>query len=354
MKSRHIRYLAGGSALAIIALTTGTGTLAQQVTNAQSVMVNLELNGSFVLVRDEVWTFVPDEAVAFYSNEHNGTVVHSCSGAGCGSPAPATPPAPDPLDSETTAAAQADKCIFFAGGLLPELRTYERDVRIRSGSGGTTRNDRWRYVYEITPDTGNEAGRVNSRTAWELQSESVEPGMAELSGWIASQSVQARSRANPGNPFTLKYSHTITDKQGGSRVTDLMAVLTTPSGDVEITQLDSVLETNVDFLYSRTLGFSNGPTELLIDDFKVSEIHNGVAESGTPVTNGQGRADDFAGNDATLGERVHIEPVVFDLSKAGTYGLAVSGTVKGVSGQTTDQEFSVAETLTVDAEGCTP
>jgi len=258
-----------------------------------------------------------------------------------------------------TPVANGEKCTFFNGGTLTGTDTYTKTVTVVVNSGPQAGRGTWKftYTYNIAPDpskdqdTSQPGVQVAPRTAWNLiDSSGASTVSVEVNGTIAGQSV-VQNDAKGKRTWNRKYSFTLLNPDGSSRITDLKVTVSGTDSNGNPVSLEAypghTVDTNPgDFEYTGNAG-TNGNTNLLVPGpAMVSDILKGN------VTATDGGKDDFIQNDVVVGY-VHLatmEPVTFDLGP-GTYTVTISGKVKGTDGNL-DLSFDVTQHLTISAEGC--
>ena len=347
MKSAILAF--GGVALLLL-LTSGPSAFA--ATTAQSVMFNSTLPTEFVIEQSETWAFDSQAARTYYINEWNGNdPTVTCTGGGqdgCQT-RPSTPPAPAPDRSKVPPIANGEKCTFFNGGTLTGTDTYTQTVPVNVSSGPSKGSWKFTYTYNIAPDPNKNP--VAPRTAWNLiHSSGASTVPVEVNGKIAGQSV-VQNDAKGKRTWNRKYSFTLLNPDGSSRITDLKITVSGTDTNGNPVDLEAfpghTVDTNPgDFEYTGNAG-TNGVTALLVPGpAMVSDILQGN------VTATDGGKDDFSQNDVVVGY-VHLatkDPVTFDLGP-GTYTVTISGKVKGTDGNL-DISLGVTQQLTISAEGC--
>jgi hypothetical protein len=327
---------------------------------AQSIMVAVKPNASaYQIVGTITWSFnnqPPHDCVVeggYYTTIITGPDI-TCSGQGCTNPPPTPdPPSPDP--SNTRFVANQERCVFFCGGTLtaPESsqNPYTQFVNVNIPSGPNRGNWKFTWTYTIVP-TGN--GEVAARTCWddEVTGGTVVVGYG---GFVSSESY-AKRKNQPD-----KYSFTLLDDQGGSRVTDVVVKLqkfVDPNWvDVEILPLGllPVSPTALNYTYSGNGGiFGNSA---VYDKLHAAEFS--PPAQGALNVNAILLSDGFLNNDGDLGAgRVHqanVGPGSFSplgIGDEGTYRIFTSGILKGNSGSAPSVSFGVSSSV-FEFGGCT-
>jgi len=201
-------------------LATAPYAMAAASTTAQSVWAGFGAGaGVFGYTDKQTYTFDSQAAESHYTNVLETTAPPVCSGsaANC-SPtnAPLAAPAPPAPDAgKVSALVHVDRCTFFTGGLLSGS-TYTQSVTVNGKNG----KGNWTYTssYRVTGET------VAAETEWTSVLDSSGGAKVALEGEIAGESVLSKS---PGN---RKYSFSLLDSSGASRVTGLSVTLTDPAG----------------------------------------------------------------------------------------------------------------------------
>ena len=326
---------------------------------AQDVMVkNVLDNTAFQIIGTITYAFDKDCAEANYT-AGTGTWdgnTPTCTGGGPGgvncAPGnqPAVPPAPAPPDTGPNSIknhAQGDRCTYFCGGTLSGWNyTQTATVNGANGRGNWT----FTYNYSSSPNTAT----VAAGDCWSCEETggTVDVG---FSGFVASESY-----LNNRNTGTTKYSFTLLDSLGASRVLGVTAQLQSFDGanwnnvgsPLTFTNPLPVTSTVNDYLYFGNAGvFGNSSV--------FSQLHaNG---GGKPATNVSAilLEDNFINNnnDLTNGN-VHeadFSRSFTGLTQAGTYRVVISGTVKDNAGSGFES-FSVTSNSTIigGCEQCDP
>jgi hypothetical protein len=314
---------------------------------AQGIMVTSTADQNQALVENRQYSFNRDAAAQYFYNlwDGNPPTVSNCSGPGCPG-SPTVPEAPPPNSSKVTdqgtGVAVANKCTFLDGGTLIG-RTYTQTAKSEGGSGRSAWSYTYTYTYNIIP-----MNTVAAFTAWDLV-RTTGGGIAEvvLAAEIAGESVVENIQ---NTKVGKKYSFSLRNSDGTSRVTDVMLTVADSTGNVLLSQpLATTLAENcpgcvagvpgaVDFAYETNAG-SNGNTSLLVDGDARSILNT----------------DSFLGNNdggtdgQTLAKAV-AETVSMSLG-LGTYEVTLTAIVKGNSA-VADLPFTVAGTVHIIAPGC--
>jgi hypothetical protein len=349
---------------------TGSSALAQtqtQTQTAQSAMAAVILDSTAYQIEGTItWTFyrgnhndsdLTGTAMSYYTNARDDSApTFTCSGSGpngC-TTAPATPPAPEPDAIELQQQAQADQCVFFAGGSLTN-HSYKQKVVVKVNSQAPAAeqgNWTFTYTYNVLPNDPS----VAPYTAWTYAQTggTVDVG---FTGFVASESFQKQSNRS-------KYSFTMIDG-GLTRARGVMATLAGPaSGSLDLNNVDTnldmvndalaVMPATANFDYSANGGvFGNSAVFGALHyaggkaQNNVNDILNGVNDGLLP--------DNFVGNNNDLAAgNVHGAPFAGSfpgLTESGTYTITISGVLKGNS-SSADFGFSVtSNTITIGACG---
>jgi hypothetical protein len=354
-----VRWLLGATCM--LAITTGTATA--QTKTAQSAMFDNTAAGTFVITGEEVWEYDKDEAATHFVGALVSGPTVGCTGAsaninrGC-NPAyqPATPTAPDAApvpNSNVNGTVGPNSCNFWEGTELvvnDPHSTYTKSVDVEgltpaSGNAGTWKFT-WTYSYTVTGDNP-----PAPKTAWDLQDNSTTAADVGIAGFFAGQSTQLKNNGSGG--WSFKASHTMLDSLGASR---LVGATATISDDANAVICTLPIVTNVvsgqDFEYLGNAG-RNGNVGNLFDDGNTANGTVNQIQGGVSVAL-NGRKDDFAGNNGTGGDMAVIDSDATgtcSISTAGSYTLAVTGTLKGVSGASS-LPISVTSNLCISAGTC--
>jgi hypothetical protein len=353
---------------AAMLLMSSFSAMAQNATNGQSVMVKVIAPTSINVVENRAFAYNTTTASSFFVNQATGTVTATCVGEGSAinntypqggpcnpinRPAVSAQPAPPaPNAAKLAEVVESSKCTFWSGGDLNATSTYSQTSPTtisvskpkKAGNSTTPAVGMWSYSYDYEVKA-NPLGvsSVGERTAWDEIPSNASAGSVdvELSGIIAAQDTLAKAKAPLGH-WLFKTSHRLVsgfDEFGlpVAQVSDLQATLIGPDGNAvgDPTPLTYTLHQNEDFTFSNVVASTNLPNAVL---GKVSDIHNGVAKT----TSGKG--DDFAGNNADLGDFVELTPFTYTLSQSGNYSVQITGTVKSITlaGATVSTPFSVS------------
>ena len=328
---------------------------------AQSIMVDFAPTSSGFEVGDTTWDYTHPAsscAAGHYTTEESGPVV-TCDGPGCGDPPPPTPPAPGdtPGHLNSFLNSQAVKCAFFCGGDLPsDANPQTVNVNL---PGGTHWHFTWTYT--LTP-----TGSVDPQTCWEC-SQSTGSVDVNFCGFVAGESFVLKSGGT--ERWTKKYSFTLRDDLGASRVTNVMAQLQL-STDGGTTWADVGLPQAVDtsFIFdcgkpTDTCDNASAPTDYLYYG-NAGCVGNATAQTYLHATCGTYAAaytndimsnlpDDFPNNNNNLCAYSQTAPFQFTftgITQAGDYRVNLTGTVKGNSA-VSSQTFSVSGG-SVTVNGC--
>lgn len=304
--------------------------------NVTSSMFDIDIDGTFQVVDEETWSFSATTAKRYFTNaQTTDPVTVQCTRGTCPTPAPDAPPAPAPKASELNS--HVSECNFWAGGTLPTKR-YTQTNKIDGGTGKSS----WTYTYTYTYAVAPTQASVDPKTAWTLvNAEHGDPATLDISGFIASQSVQKRTGS-------FKTSHTV-----AGRIENLKYTLYSVEGLVEtLVETNSLAHTvasGQNFGYTATQVSNASLAHLLISNNSlVSDIQQGkVGNTATPQD-----FDNFAGNDNVGAEQAVITPVSIQLPGAGNYKVVVEGRVKGVDGAV-DSSFTVTRNITFNGVSCT-
>ncbi len=208
-------------------------------------------------------------------------------------------------------AARANKCTFWAGGTLTGLT--------KSKTNGPVIGQ---YVFNVVPKQAT----VDPQTAWDLTSiiggESVS---MQFDVNIAGESVVYNKKQG------IKYSFSLIDGLGASRVTDLVVMVDeTPYYPAHTVTVD-----NPDFMYWANAG-TFGVTTLLKDGDTMANIL---------------ALNQYSSTDPIRNSHVAVvDPVIVDLG-VGSHTVTVTGTVKGNDGSASIS-FTGTAYVTISAENC--
>lgn len=328
---------------------------------AQCIMVNTATeNAAYQINGTTTWTFHRACAEANYSasagvwNAQTPTCNGNPNNGDCGPANQPTPPPAPPVDKHGPNSvehhAQQDRCTFFCGGTLDGWNYANTET-----VDGLNGRGSWTFTYNYNVTT---VGAVNEATCWTCE-ETGGTADVNFTGFIASESF-----LNNRNTSTKKYSFTLLDSLGASRVSGVSAQLQMFDGTnwndvgspITFTNPLPVTSTIADYMYySNTSVYGN------------SAVYNSL-DAPTPGNNLGGRLissilttapDNFAGNNNDLAAgNVHeadYSGSFTGLTEAGSYRISVSGIVKDNSG-TGFQSFTVTggNVIIGGCEGCTP
>jgi hypothetical protein len=305
-----------------------------QSQTAQSMMVNFgALAPAYEIEGTITWRYDRDTAETYYANVWDGNPPVVTAGTGNSQTSPGVP-LPDA--NKLTQHAQSQRCTFFHGGSLAAAATYTQVVN-------GTRGWKWTYTYTLTPVA---PGTVGTHTAWSSETTGGTVTIP-VGGFIASESFlrQANGRT--------KYSFTLTDSLGASRVADVSATLQKSDGAGNWPPVDMPLAyagqlpitiATADFGYTGNAGVFGSSSV-------ASFLHTG---SPMPVKSILA-SDSFDNNDFDLeGGNVHtvlyggtagVDQFVLGPGSDGAYRLSVAGTAKGNAG-TAAQAFATTSNVT--------
>jgi hypothetical protein len=325
---------------------------------AQDVMVKTVLdNAAFQISGTTTYTFDKDCAEGNYTagagTWDGNTPTCSGSAANCASTnQPAVPTAPDPDAHGPNSIehhAQQDRCTYYCGGTLSSWNyTQTATVAGLNGKGNWT----FTFNYSSSPKIAD----VAAGTCWSCAETggTVDVG---FSGFVSSESY-----LNNRNTGTTKYSFTLLDSLGASRVLGATAKLqysadglfddTVDVGTIAFTDPLPVTSTVNDYLYYGNAGvFGNSAV--------FSQLH--AIGGGKPATNVSAilLEDNFANNnnDLTNGnvQEADFSGSFTGLTQAGSYRVVISGTVKDNAGSGFEA-FSVTSNSTIigGCDQCSP
>lgn len=327
------------AAAALLAFFNPLSASAQSLT-AQSMMVDFgSLAPAYQIEGSITWKYDRDAAETYYTNawDQNPPVVTVGTGA-----TQTSPGAPAPLANKLMQHAQSQRCTFFFGGTLSSSDSYTQEVN-------GTRGWKWVYTYRIDPVP---PGTVQAHTAWSSETSGGTVNIP-VGGFVASESFlkQANNRT--------KYSFTLNDSLGASRVSDVSATLQKFDGanwaavasPLAYAGPLPITAATADFVYLGNGGaFGNANVFTYLHTTPPGSSVNTILTS-----------DGFQNNDSDLaGGNVHKAPYggtpadVFTLVMGddGAYRLSVTGTAKNNTG-TAAQAFSAASDVT-QVGGCSP
>lgn len=289
-----------------------------QSQTAQSGMVEVATDNTTYQIEGTIaWTYVRDSAEGYYTNALDGnSPTVTCTGSGCTNPPP-VPVAPQPDRNKLRQHAQDERCVFFCGGVLGS-DSYTQDVRVNISSGVNRGNWRFTYTYNITPNQES----VEPHTCWIFE-ETGGTVDVNFSGFVSSESYLKQSGGR------TKYSFTLLDSAGGSRVQSVIVKLQKSDG------LGGWTDVGVPISYG-TL-----PVTQTYDDctyFGNSAVYSARhAAGGMPATLMSLilLEDTFVNNDNDLASgnahQADYNGTFAGINEAGDYRIAVSGIIKGNS-----------------------
>jgi hypothetical protein len=205
----------------VVVLTTTPIAMAASGTTAQSVWAAFHAgNGVFGYTDKTTYTFDSQAAEASYTNTLDTSApIVSCTGssANCAptnTPAQ-VPPAPAADAQKVTKLVGDDRCTFYTGGQLSSS-VYTQSTTV----GGLNSKGNWTYTwtYRVTGQS------VPAETAWTSVEDSSDGAHVTLTGEVAGESVLSKGGSD------RKYSFSLLDSAGASRVTGLSITLTSPTG----------------------------------------------------------------------------------------------------------------------------
>jgi hypothetical protein len=318
---------------------------ASSVSNAQSIMVSLQLDGPFLIQGEKTYEFDKDEAATYFTNVVTSGPIVTCAGnatncALANKPAQPAVPAVDP--NEVKQVLGPNGCTFWDGGDLSvkfPQSTYKRSVTLNGLNG----NGNWKFEWTYTVAT---TATVAGETAWDLVSSTGGFVNPSVSGSIYGLSTQART-GGAGN-WGLKASFSMADP-AGTRVSGLTATVYDVNNVVVGAPVNpgTTLGLPFDVLYVPNAG-TFGASGQLFENANASQIVMGVA-----FANDLMRRDDFKGNDSDLAEPANILSTgLGQLTAAGDYVVKLTGSVKSNSVTGFAQTFSTSESLKIYAGTC--
>ncbi|MFI7547576.1 hypothetical protein [Actinoplanes sp. NPDC049599] len=330
------------AAAGVLLLGFAPAAMAGSGTTAQSVWAGFTAgDGVFGYTDKQTYSFDSLAAATHYANVLESTAAPTCSGsaANCGaSNAPlAAPAAPAPDATKITPLVHADRCTFFTGGLLSGS-TYTQSVTVNGKNG----KGNWTYTsaYRITGQT------VSPETEWSSVLDSSDGAHVTLQGEIAGESVLAKSAA------TSKYSFSLVDSAGASRVTGLSVTLTDPAGTAGTpTPIGSTVVTAADATNFRNFSVGTAPADpadLYLDTLVATNGNTALLAKGDART--ILNTDSFAGNnnggsDGSALAYARLDPTEVTLTE-GAWTATLAGTVKDNAGTATTN-LSVERKLVV-------
>jgi hypothetical protein len=207
----------------IVILAATPIAMAASATTAQSVWAAFHAgNGVFGYTDKTTYTFDSQAAQASYTNALDTsvppTVMCSGSAANCVSGnTPTQPPLAPAADTQpVTTLVNGDRCTFYTGGQLSSS-VYTKSTTVNGSNG----KGNWSYTwtYRVTGQV------VPAETAWTSAEDSSDGAHVTLTGEVAGESVLSKGGSD------RKYSFSLLDSAGVSRVTGLSITLTDPSGN---------------------------------------------------------------------------------------------------------------------------
>jgi hypothetical protein len=356
ISSIAIGCFALASGLVLVSRAHAASTPSQ---TAQCIMVNTVTdNTAYQINGTTTWTFHRACAETNYTASAgvwNGNTP-TCSGstANCAPTNQPTPPPAPPIDEHGPNSiehhALQDRCTFFCGGTLDGWNyTNTATVDGLNGRGN------WTFTYNYNVTT---VGAVNEATCWTCE-ETGGTVDVNFTGFVSSESF-----LNNRNAGTKKYSFTLLDSLGISRVSGVTAQLQMFDGTnwndvgspITFTDPLPVTSTLADYTYYGNTGvYGNSAVYNFLD---ASAPGNGLG--GRLISNILTTApDNFAGNNNDLAAgnvyEADYSGSFTGLTEAGSYRISVSGIVKDNSG-TGYQSFTVTggNVIIGGCEGCTP
>jgi hypothetical protein len=330
---------------------------------AQDIMVQTNLpNLAFQIDGTTTWTFDRDCAEGNYTASpgvwDGNTPTCDGNATNCAPANQPTPPPAPPVDAHGPNSiehhAQQDRCTYFCGGTLSGWAyTNTAMVNGLNGHGNWT----FTYNYSTSPNTA----LVSGGTCWSCQQTGGTVDV-DFTGFVSSESF-----LNNRNTNTKKYSFTLLDSLGVSRVSGTTAQLqysadglfddTQDLGTITFTPDPLTVTPSVNnYLYYGNAGvFGNSAVYSYLD-------------APTPSNNLGGRyinnilqlpPDNFAGNNNDLAngnvQEADYSGSFTGLTQAATYRISVSGTVKDNFG-TGYQPFTVTSSNVIigGCDTCTP
>lgn len=271
------------------------GALAKEsAQTAQSVMIDIQGAGDFIIESDQTWQF--DKAC--------GANYFSASGG--------------------TATQQAN---------AKENFSHQQRCKFWNGSGDLVGGTQGPVTVTVASQP------TTAKTCWTLHSSSSGDNVdVGVNITIAGESFLLNKQFSPNG----KYSFTLKNSDGSSRIANLAVTL---SGDAS--QVDNPGHTIVDgdatnnncllaFEYTGNAG-TNGTAQTHLQDGTMGDILN---SDSTPKNDGGCGTTSIA----------NVDPISYNLG-VGSYTITVSGTVKGVDGNA-NLAFSGTAQVTISAQGC--
>jgi hypothetical protein len=325
---------------------------------AQCIMVNTMTDSAFEINGTTTWTFDKDCAEGNYtasSGTWDGNPP-TCSGS-AGNCAPSnqpTPPPAPPIDAHGPNSiehhAQQDRCTFFCGGTLDGWN-YTNTATVDGLNG----HGNWTFTYNYSVTT---VGSVDAATCWTCEETggTVDVG---FTGFISSESF-----LNNRNTNTKKYSFTLLNSLGASRVAGVTAQLQMFDGvnwndvgsPIPFTDPLPVTASTTNYTYySNTSVYGNSAVYSSLDAPAPGNNLGGRLINDILTT----APDNFAGNNNDLvNGNVHeadYSGSFSGLTQQGTYRISVSGIIKDNAG-TGYQSFSVTGSNIIigGCDTCTP
>jgi hypothetical protein len=334
--------LLGGTPIAMAA--TGGGT------TGQSVWAGFGAGGgTFGYTDRQTFTFDGATAATNYTNVLNSSApTVGCSGSSTNCALgnqPVAPSAPATDAGQVSSLVTADRCTFYAGGQLSSSSyTLSRTVNGVNGKGNWT----FTWTYAVSGSS------VAPETAWSSVLDGSGGAHVTLGGEIAGESVLSKSSSD------RKYSFSLLDNGGASRVSGLSITLTDPDGNVGSPV--SVGSTVVNAAGSTNFhDFSVGTdTSAFPDDLHLDALVTTNGNTGLLAT-GDARAilggDTFAGNnnggaDGSALAYAALNPTDVTLTE-GEWTATLAGTVKDNTGAAQAQLAVHRHLVIIGLNSCT-
>lgn len=345
--ARGVAVLAGTAAV-LLASSAFAGKTTNSSTTGQSVGIDVRTQGNLVVTGTDVYEFDPVGAgSAFWSTTVTGPTV-TCSnysrtycGAAYQPATPSTPAADPPANRSAADLAEDDRCALWSGGSLAAAATWTQQVKQDLGSGSSKVTWTFTWTYTTAPSTAavEQRGCWDGGCAYTLVQSDTSLARLHVNGWMAALSVLAKSGG------FRKYSFSLRESDGSSRVTATYATVTDINGAVVASvPVETTLAENapgakpgdpgaLDFVYEPATAVNLLATEPMAGDAR------GILNTDSFAGNNDGGADGSAL------ARADMTPFFIELGE-GVYNLEVGGTLKGNSSNAT-LNLSVSKTVQI-------
>ena len=306
---------------------------------AQGIFVKMVTPAELAIEQNIQYRFDTATAAAYFGNAWDGAAPGEpdCTGGSptnCAAGKPATAPAaPAPLASEVEKLVFDNRCVWMNGGALAG-GSYTQKVTVPVGKLNYT----YTYTYNVTAA----ADPVAPKTAWVYDRTLGDTAGADLdiNAQIAGESVVVSNQF----PAPGKYSFSLANSDGTSRVTNLLYTVTDQNGVSVTLPVSSTTSYPTDLLIESYNGGTNGNVGLLWQALPAQMRH--ILNNDAASNNNNGGADGSAMAVDT------VQKATFTLP-AGEYQIRLTGTVKGNSASA-DVQFNILSRtkITYIGSGC--